>query len=111
MPFLTRYVDDDHRPSFGEAGRDLLLRAVAPAVLLYGAIVGFGLLLKGPLKGLAASEESVNKSLNAWEQVRSFLIIDTPPTIESGEITPTLKVRRYAVEAKYKRKIDAFYET
>jgi undecaprenyl-diphosphatase len=65
MAFLTRYVDDDHRPSVGEAGRDLLLRAVAPAVVLFGAIVGFGLLLKGPLKGLAASEESVNKSLAA----------------------------------------------
>lgn len=63
MPFLTRYVDDDHRPTVGEAGRDLLLRAVAPAVLLYGAVVGFGLLLKGPLKGLAESEESVNTSL------------------------------------------------
>jgi long-chain acyl-CoA synthetase len=55
--------------------------------------------------------ESVNKSLNAWEQIRTFHIIDAPPTIESGEITPTLKVRRYAVEAKYRRKIDAFYET
>jgi undecaprenyl-diphosphatase len=65
MAFLTRYVEDDHRPTFGETARDLLLRAVAPAVLLFGAIVGFGLLLKGPLKGLGESEESVSKSLEA----------------------------------------------
>jgi undecaprenyl-diphosphatase len=77
MAFLTRYVYDDHRPTAGEAGRDLLLRAVAPAVVLFGAIVGFGLLLKGPLKGLAASEESVNKSLAAgrtptWNTITMF---------------------------------------
>jgi undecaprenyl-diphosphatase len=65
MAFLTRYVEDDHRPSFGEAARDLLVRAVAPAVLLFGAIVGFGFLLKGPLKGLSDSEESVSKDLAA----------------------------------------------
>lgn len=65
MAFLTRYVEDDHRPTFGEAARDLLLRAVAPAFLLYGAIVGFGFLLKGPLKGLSESEESVSKNLEA----------------------------------------------
>jgi len=53
--------------------------------------------------------ESVNAGLNSWEQIRKFHIIDTPPTIESGEITPTLKVRRYAVEAKYQHKIDSFY--
>jgi long-chain acyl-CoA synthetase len=54
---------------------------------------------------------SVNSGLNSWEQVRKFHIIDSPPTIESGEITPTMKVRRYAVEAKYQRKIDAFYNS
>ncbi len=54
---------------------------------------------------------SVNSGLNSWEQVRKFHIIESPPTIESGEMTPTMKVRRYAVEAKYQRKIEAFYNS
>lgn len=63
MAFLTRYLEDDSRPSFGSALRDFVLRAVAPAAVLWGLIVGFGFLLKGPLEGLATGEESVNKSL------------------------------------------------
>ena len=55
--------------------------------------------------------QSVNHGLNSWEQVRKFHIIDTPPTIEGGEMTPTFKVRRYAVEAKYQRKIEGFYNS
>ncbi|MCD6023211.1 MAG: Long-chain-fatty-acid--CoA ligase [Fibrobacteria bacterium] len=55
--------------------------------------------------------EHVNRGLNSWEQVRKFHVIDTPPAIESGEMTPTLKLRRHAVEAKYHRKIESFYDS
>lgn len=55
--------------------------------------------------------EAVNLGLNSWEQVRKFHVIDTPPAIESGEMTPTLKLRRHAVEAKYQRKIESFYDS
>ncbi|MEV8377020.1 phosphatase PAP2 family protein [Kribbella sp. NPDC056861] len=46
-------------------GGDLLTRAVAPGIALGGLIVGGGFALKGPLDGLAKSEESVNKDLAA----------------------------------------------
>jgi long-chain acyl-CoA synthetase len=55
--------------------------------------------------------ETVNRGLNSWEQVRKFHVMDTPPAIESGEMTPTLKLRRHAVEAKYRRKIESFYDS
>ena len=46
-------------------GVDLLTRAIAPGVVVWGVIVGIGLLLKGPLLGLSHDEESVNTDLAA----------------------------------------------
>ncbi|GAB3074812.1 MULTISPECIES: phosphatase PAP2 family protein [unclassified Phycicoccus] len=53
---------------------DLLVRAIAPGVVVWGAIVGFGLLITGPLTGLSKDEESVNKTLASdrtptWNQI------------------------------------------
>jgi len=60
MAFLTRFADDRSTPSIGSALRDLAVRAVAPAILLWGAIVLGGLFIKGPLKGLN-SEDAISK--------------------------------------------------
>ena len=63
MPFLTRYEDDRSAPSVGSALKDAAVRAIAPGFVLFGLIVGVGLLISGPLKGFGRSEESVNRSL------------------------------------------------
>jgi membrane-associated phospholipid phosphatase len=73
MAFLTRYSDDPSAPTVGGALRDLLLRAVAPAVALWAVIVGVGLFIKGPLGGLT-SEESISKDVQGlrsqtWDDV------------------------------------------
>ena len=44
-----------------------------------------------------------------YEQIRKFAIFPHDFSIESGEITPTLKVKRKFVEEKYKKVIDAMY--
>ncbi|MBI2996485.1 MAG: long-chain fatty acid--CoA ligase [Candidatus Melainabacteria bacterium] len=44
-----------------------------------------------------------------YEQIRKFTILPNDFKIETGEITPTLKVKRKFVEEKYKRIIDAMY--
>ncbi len=64
MAFLNRYVEDQRRPTVGEALRDLLVRAVLPAMVLWLVIVGIGKLIEGPLGGLQ-SESSVNRALQA----------------------------------------------
>lgn len=77
MSFLSRYRDDQTKPSVGSALKDLGLRAVAPALVVFVLIVGVGLLLKGPFKSFSASEESVNRSLAAgrtptWNTITMF---------------------------------------
>jgi long-chain acyl-CoA synthetase len=43
------------------------------------------------------------------EQVRRFAIIEQPFTIEGGELTPTLKLRRGEIARKYAEEIAALY--
>ncbi len=45
-----------------------------------------------------------------YERVRKFTLLIQPLTIESGELTPTLKIRRKVVEERYKHLIEKMYE-
>jgi len=51
--------------------------------------------------------DSVSKSLAAFEYVKKHAVIDRPFSIESGELTPSLKVKRKVVGEKYKDVIDS----
>jgi long-chain acyl-CoA synthetase len=53
--------------------------------------------------------DEVNKQLPRWETVKRFEILPADLTIESGELTPSLKVKRKVVEQKYSDVLDAFY--
>jgi long-chain acyl-CoA synthetase len=44
------------------------------------------------------------------EQIRAFALLPSDLTIEDGSITPTLKVKRRTLEARYRALIDAMYE-
>jgi long-chain acyl-CoA synthetase len=50
------------------------------------------------------------KKLANYERVRKFTLLDHQFSIESGEITPSLKVRRKFVEERYSDLIDVMYE-
>jgi long-chain acyl-CoA synthetase len=54
----------------------------------------------------------VNRStpdLASYERIKKIALLDREFDIASGEVTPTLKVRRNIVEEKYKDLIDALY--
>ena len=53
--------------------------------------------------------DEVNAQLPKWETVKKFEILPTDLTIESGELTPSLKVKRKVVEQKYTDLLDSFY--
>ena len=54
---------------------------------------------------------SLQKRLANYEKVRKFRILDQPFTIESGEITPSLKIKRKFVEERYAYLIEGMYFT
>ncbi|MGH3741660.1 MAG: AMP-dependent synthetase/ligase, partial [Micromonosporaceae bacterium] len=51
----------------------------------------------------------LNQQLNRWETVKKFVILERDLSIEAGEMTPSLKVKRKAVEDKYRDRLDALY--
>jgi long-chain acyl-CoA synthetase len=51
----------------------------------------------------------LQKDLSKYERVRRFTMIREPFTVENGLMTPTLKVRRKAVETRYSAEIEAMY--
>jgi long-chain acyl-CoA synthetase len=55
--------------------------------------------------------DTLNVNLNRWEQIKKFTILDHDLTIEDGELTPSLKLRRKAVSEKYQQTLDAPYLT
>lgn len=59
---------------------------------------------------IEAEIEKVNRSLSPWESVKRFHLLDRPLTVESGELTPTMKVKRNIVYEKYLQEIEAMYE-
>jgi long-chain acyl-CoA synthetase len=58
---------------------------------------------------IQAAVEAVNRTLAHHEQVKKFLLLERDFSIEGGELTPTLKVRRRVVEKKYQSEIQAMY--
>lgn len=53
--------------------------------------------------------DNLNHSLNEWEQIQNYRFIPQSLSIEEGELTPSLKVKRDRVESKYKDLIDSMY--
>ncbi len=51
-----------------------------------------------------------NEGLSAYETVKRFIILDEPFTIEGGELTPSMKVRRKAICEKYSEALEGLYQ-
>lgn len=53
--------------------------------------------------------DQLNAKLNRWETIKKWELLDHDLTIESGELTPSMKVKRSVVEDNYKGLIDGLY--
>jgi long-chain acyl-CoA synthetase len=54
--------------------------------------------------------DQINKDLPPYETLKRFILADHEFTQETGELTPTLKVKRKLVTQTYKRQLDALYD-
>lgn len=58
---------------------------------------------------IAGYVDEVNSKLERWETIKKFAILPADLSIDSGELTPSMKVRRRAVEKQYAQILDSFY--
>ncbi len=53
--------------------------------------------------------DELNGTLNRWETIKKFTILDHDLTIEDGDLTPSMKLKRKVVMDKYAKELDAHY--
>ncbi len=53
--------------------------------------------------------DAATKDLAQFEKVKKVALLENELTVEGGELTPTLKIKRRVVEEKYRDVIDAMY--
>ena len=53
--------------------------------------------------------DELNLQLNRWETIKKFELLDHDLSVETGELTPSMKVKRNVVEENYSDVIDKLY--
>lgn len=53
--------------------------------------------------------EAANEGLGQWEQVKKIALLPKEFAIDTGELTPTLKLRRKPIMAKYEAQVEGIY--
>jgi long-chain acyl-CoA synthetase len=61
------------------------------------------------LEEVQLAVDAANQRLSRIEQVKRFELLPVEWTAESEELTPTLKLRRRIIHAKYATEIDGLY--
>ena len=54
--------------------------------------------------------DRANQSLERWETVKKFVILPQELSVDEGEVTPSMKVRRSAIAHRFADEIDSMYE-
>ncbi len=70
-------------------------------------------LIKNPKILLIAQKiiDEVNKKLASFEAIRRFVILPNEFTVEGGELTTSLKIRRKFISKRYEAELDSMYQS
>jgi len=55
--------------------------------------------------------DELNARLNRWETIKKFVILPRDLTIDDGDLTPSMKLKRKVVADKHKPELDALYSS
>jgi long-chain acyl-CoA synthetase len=58
---------------------------------------------------IQADVDAVNETLPHWEQVKKFALVQRPWSIETGELTPTMKIKRRVIHERHADEIQTLY--
>ncbi|PSL03420.1 AMP-dependent synthetase/ligase [Cecembia rubra] len=53
--------------------------------------------------------DNQNKYFGKWEQIKKFKVLNTTWGVETGELTPTMKLKRKVIHEKYAKEIEEMY--
>ncbi|RIW18335.1 long-chain fatty acid--CoA ligase [Algoriphagus lacus] len=54
--------------------------------------------------------DGLNKYFGKWEQIKRFKLLDKPWGVDSGELTPTMKLKRKVISQKFSKEIEEIYQ-
>jgi long-chain acyl-CoA synthetase len=57
-----------------------------------------------------AAVDRVNADVSVTEKVRQFEFADEPFSIENGEMTPSMKIRRHVIRERYAARVNGMYK-
>jgi long-chain acyl-CoA synthetase len=111
-PFISQVmVHGDRRPypvalitlnpeELGKFAREQGVLTTDPAALAHHPKI---------VERVARTVEEKNTNLQSYAKIKKFTIVAGDFTVEGGELTPTLKVKRKVVSEKYKKELEALY--
>jgi len=111
-PYVSQFM------VFGEARNFCVALIALDADLISGWAAENGLdgatykeLVNAPAVGEMIDEymAKLNGGLNRWETIKKWVLLDHDLSIERGELTPSLKVKRSVMAEQNKQILDAFY--
>ena len=53
--------------------------------------------------------DQLNKYFGKWEQIKKFKVLPTQWTVDTGELTPTMKLKRRVIQEKFAKEIESLY--
>lgn len=62
------------------------------------------------LAAIAEAVPKINSNLNHWEQIRKYEFITERISVETGELTPKMNLRRHKVEERFTKLINQIYQ-
>ncbi len=64
---------------------------------------------KAVIQLIESEIKKLNTNFGQWEQIKKFTLLPAEWTSESGELTPTMKVKRKIISERYRKQIEEMY--